>query len=92
MSRTAGLSSKQRPNADVTMKIWALGVSKQRTVSIKLLICDDEILEIAYAQKKLLKTHRNLPIKGLISDLNLDFFLIFVILNSSFDNGKLTAY
>ena len=48
-----GLSSKQQPDAyaDVTMKIWALGVTKQHIVSINFLICDHEILEIAYAQK-----------------------------------------
>ena len=45
------LSSKQRPNADVTMKLWALGVTKERIVSIKLPLSDNEILEIAYAQK-----------------------------------------
>ena len=37
--------------ADVTMKIGALSVTKQHIGSIKLLICDREVLEIAYAQK-----------------------------------------
>ena len=49
---TARISNKQRPNADVSITIWALGVIKQHIVSIELLICDHEILEIPFAQKK----------------------------------------
>ena len=41
-------SSKQRPNADVTIKTWALGVTKQHIILIELVVCDHEILEIAY--------------------------------------------
>ena len=45
------------------MKIWALGVTKQHIVSFELLICDHEILEIAYAQENL-KTTDICQLKG----------------------------
>ena len=62
----ARLSSMQRRNADVTMKIGALGVTKQHMVTIELFICDHGTLKTAYAQKKItLKKHRNWPVKGL---------------------------
>ena len=68
LSTTARLSScKQLPNADVTITIWAVGAIKQHIVWIELLICDYEILDTAFAQKKkTLKKHRNLGLKGLM--------------------------
>ena len=64
LSYCARLPNKQQPNTDVTMKIWALGVIKQRIFSIALLICDHEILEISYAQKSHNKSTEIWQLKG----------------------------